>query len=515
MNKEELIGYISACVDAEQGVYETSRLIDNLDSKIYELKGRDYNSEELIPKPKMEAIQFNEPKPRLKLKHDEKLEKEINDLGKDYSVKYYSNSYYKGEITKYSIILLGLIALCALALWGIALDPVWMFINDFIESHFLLFLIITVVLLVVGIIIRDDHPAVAVCFIIPLAWFAVCGVLTFVTDLLKTTDRFQLCFYFFPIILCIFGCLIIFVIKKISYTNEYERKNKAKASRYQQLKSEQDAIDEKNALLTEEHNKKLAEYEKRKEQAIKLKTRNNNEKKEQYAMTVRNAVLVDSLTANTLTAEKKKQVARKAEFEKKRNELYSKNIIHERFRNTVALIQIREYLEMGVADKLEGPDGAYRVYLDDLRTEKIIGSVDSLRSTIEAGITILAHGQEALYKEMIMANANLITLSYDLDRNLKKINHSISDMKFDLEDAIKEEGYKNRDTLSSSINRVIDYSNMINESNREAYSAQLKEIVNSQKRLLDTVEKSSYNQYLVQKKENIDNYLYSSLQDPR
>ena len=54
MNKEELIEYLSACIDAEQGVYETNRLINILSNKINELKVRDYKSGSIIPKPKME-----------------------------------------------------------------------------------------------------------------------------------------------------------------------------------------------------------------------------------------------------------------------------------------------------------------------------------------------------------------------------------------------------------------------------------------------------------------------------
>ena len=507
MDKKETIDFLNACIDAEQGVYETDRLIGEINNKIYEIEGKNYESGKVLPKPKMEDLVFNEPEPELYLEHDEELEKEIKNLR--ISTTYFKKSQHRRTLLFLWFVVLGLAAACAFSLWALTWEPVWSAIDNFVDNHTLITLLLPLALFVIGKFFLDDYPAVEVCFMVPFIWFVVCGIVALTTDLFRnTSDRLEICIYFYPIILCVFVCLIGYFVRMIPHEKSEIRSGEVDIARLKSLEEEMAEQKKKNELITEEYNRRMAEYEERKKIALEGKKAANIQRNSEFALKVKNATMLDKVTVRTLNVEKKRLEERNAEFVKKRGQLYSRYPIYGEFKDAIVLTQIKKYLEMGVANELEGPDGAIKMYLDDKNTDRIISSVESLRHTIEAGITVLANGQEAIFNEMIVANRNLSSLSYDLDANLKKINHSIFGMKFDLEEAIKEEGRKNRDAISSGINRAIEYSS-------EAYSSQLQEIVDSQKNLLDTVEKSAYNQYLVAKMENVDNYIYSSLRDPR
>ena len=515
MEKKEIIDYLSACIDAEQGVYETNRLVNELNEKIYEIEQKDYKDGKLIPEPKLEAVAFHESKPTLNLEHDEKLDDDVQNLKK--SVSSYSKAACKRRILNRRLNIICTTALCVFVLWYIASDSVINALDRAPDRVGIIYAIAILVLFVIGVIIFFKEFGAFILHDVVVILFLVIPFLSFIAAYIassryEASDKTVCCLLFYPEIIY---ALIVFICNQMSHIFDEEKtikEKEAQLSELSQLETQQASMAERNEVSTQNYNKKVAEYERRKEQVLECKVKNNNEKTEQYKMTVRNAIAVDSLTRKTLIAEREKQEEMHAEFVNRKDELYAKNYVHERFRNIAALMQIREYLEMGVADTLEG---AYTEYLKDIRADKIVGSIDSLRRTIEKGITVLAYGQATLYKELITANMNLNNLSYELSSNLKMIDNSIFDMKFDLEEAIRDEGYRNRDAFSNSINSVISYSNMINESNRDAYSSQLQQIVDSQRSLLDTVEKSSYNQYLVAKKENVDNYIYSSLRDPR
>lgn len=60
-------------------------------------------------------------------------------------------------------------------------------------------------------------------------------------------------------------------------------------------------------------------------------------------------------------------------------EHYSQGIIHPKYRNWVAVATIYEYLDTGICNELSGPNGAYKFYEEDLRAQRIAGTVDELR----------------------------------------------------------------------------------------------------------------------------------------
>lgn len=64
------------------------------------------------------------------------------------------------------------------------------------------------------------------------------------------------------------------------------------------------------------------------------------------------------------------------ETEKAMELFYSKDIIHPKYRNMVAVAQIYEYLDTGRCTELEGPNGAYNLFEKELKEKKIIDKLD-------------------------------------------------------------------------------------------------------------------------------------------
>lgn len=64
------------------------------------------------------------------------------------------------------------------------------------------------------------------------------------------------------------------------------------------------------------------------------------------------------------------------------NKVYSANIIHPKYRNFVAVSQIYEYFETGRCSELEGPNGAYNLYENELRLNTIIDKLDIIISQL-------------------------------------------------------------------------------------------------------------------------------------
>lgn len=60
------------------------------------------------------------------------------------------------------------------------------------------------------------------------------------------------------------------------------------------------------------------------------------------------------------------------------DKIYSLDIIHPKYRNFFAIAQIYEYLDTGRCDTLEGPNGAYNLYEQELRQNTIINRLDQV-----------------------------------------------------------------------------------------------------------------------------------------
>lgn len=88
----------------------------------------------------------------------------------------------------------------------------------------------------------------------------------------------------------------------------------------------------------------------------------------------------------------------------KLTEHYNKNVIHPKYRTWLAVATIYEYLDTGICNNLTGPNGAYKFYEEDLRAQKIAGSVNELRIKAESA----CYMQTTLKREIDKINSRLI-----------------------------------------------------------------------------------------------------------
>lgn len=90
-----------------------------------------------------------------------------------------------------------------------------------------------------------------------------------------------------------------------------------------------------------------------------------------------------------------------------RNQLYSYNVIFDKYRNMVALATIYEYFMAERCTELTGPDGAYNLYEAELRSNTI---VDQLSKVIES-LDEIKGTQSMMYSELKNINNGLATLN--------------------------------------------------------------------------------------------------------
>ncbi len=116
-------------------------------------------------------------------------------------------------------------------------------------------------------------------------------------------------------------------------------------------------------------------------------------------------------------------------IEKRRQSLYDLDIIYPPFRNIMAVTQLLAYLEMGISDSLEGSDGAYAQYMQDVRVGRICGELSSLRSEVRAGFSRF---QNAIIGEMQSTRAQFsefaVAFSTDMNRMISRIDAASHDI---------------------------------------------------------------------------------------
>lgn len=82
--------------------------------------------------------------------------------------------------------------------------------------------------------------------------------------------------------------------------------------------------------------------------------------------------------------------------------VYSKNIIYPKYRNLPALTSIYEYYVTGRCEELSGPYGAYNLYEDEIRKDKIISQLN----TVIANLEQIKQNQYKLYEQVCQIQSN-------------------------------------------------------------------------------------------------------------
>ena len=100
-----------------------------------------------------------------------------------------------------------------------------------------------------------------------------------------------------------------------------------------------------------------------------------------------------------------------------RNELYAYDIVFGKYRDVVALSSFYEYLMSGRCASLEGADGAYNIYENEIRFDRVISQLD----TVIASLEDIKQNQYMIYQELRKINASLSRLNSTMDTVLTSI----------------------------------------------------------------------------------------------
>ena len=205
-----------------------------------------------------------------------------------------------------------------------------------------------------------------------------------------------------------------------------------------------------------------------------------------------NSRLADQQTLATLQKSLEDYTQTMDEYAGMRDELYAMDILYPDFRNPIAEDYLIRYLEMGICTELTGPNGAYRLYLDDIRTGKIVQAVQSLEARIDYIGSVLVHeiraSSNALCRQVQAMNTSLDELNNNLTTGLAHVNES----------------------FARSQAQFAAYAS----DTATAREKMMDEIRQGQEKLYDTISKSAYNQFIELRKVNLHNYLYYELKDP-
>ena len=106
-------------------------------------------------------------------------------------------------------------------------------------------------------------------------------------------------------------------------------------------------------------------------------------------------------------------------------ELYDRNIIHKPFRTMVAVNQIYEYLYVGVCNALEGAVGAYAMYYNDIRTERICDGIRELKSAIERGVSRIMASQNTMCQLLSDTNNSIRQMDTSLQAKIAGLQSDV------------------------------------------------------------------------------------------
>lgn len=112
---------------------------------------------------------------------------------------------------------------------------------------------------------------------------------------------------------------------------------------------------------------------------------------------------------------------------------YNTNIVFQKYQNMVALTTFYEYLLSGRCSKLEGADGAYNIYEQEIRADRIIAKLDDILKALEN----IQQNQYMLYSIMRDVNENLRNLNRTTDlavNSLQRIEDTTARIEYNAEE---------------------------------------------------------------------------------
>lgn len=102
---------------------------------------------------------------------------------------------------------------------------------------------------------------------------------------------------------------------------------------------------------------------------------------------------------------------------KGRNNLYSYNIVFEKYRNIVALSTFYEYLMAGRCVSLEGINGAYNIYESEIRLDTIITQLDEINTKLDD----IKQNQYMIYQTLCSIASSVKALSSSMEQATRSL----------------------------------------------------------------------------------------------
>ena len=100
-----------------------------------------------------------------------------------------------------------------------------------------------------------------------------------------------------------------------------------------------------------------------------------------------------------------------------RKQLYSMDIVFDKYRNIVALSSFYEYLMSGRCETLEGSDGAYNIYESEIRLNRIIDQLDEVIVSLDE----IKKNQYMIFNALKSIDSSLSSLNRSMDKAVKSI----------------------------------------------------------------------------------------------
>lgn len=137
-----------------------------------------------------------------------------------------------------------------------------------------------------------------------------------------------------------------------------------------------------------------------------------------------------------------------------RNQLYSYDIVFIKYRDAIALSTFYEYLSSGRCETLEGVNGAYNLYENECRANKIISQLSQVINSLEQ----IKNNQFMIYQELKSINNNLNALNDKMSqavKSIKKIESNTTDMS-----AYLKQVAENTDVIAYNTEKTAYYSKL-------------------------------------------------------
>ena len=100
-------------------------------------------------------------------------------------------------------------------------------------------------------------------------------------------------------------------------------------------------------------------------------------------------------------------------------EYYNQNIVYPKYRNFVAISSFYEYLSSGRCSQLTGHEGAYNIYENEIRLDRIILKLDEVIERLDE----IKANQHMLYSEISKANSQIYELSERINNAACKLDN--------------------------------------------------------------------------------------------